>query len=112
MNCLTEAGVERLIFTGHEYDDDTALSYTVARYYDGDVGKFVSQDPVFLAVGTGDRRAKAALANPQFFNSYSYTANNPLKYVDEQGEFPFVAIAIGGGVGALSGAKGKRGKWR
>ena len=40
-------------FAGMEYDNDndTGLSYANARYYDGGTGRFISQDPAFLAVG-------------------------------------------------------------
>ena len=34
------------------------------------------------------------LANPQVLNSYIYTANNPVKYVDPDGEFLFLIPAI------------------
>ncbi len=57
------------------------------RYYNQDIGRFTSQDPVFLAVGTNDKRVALALSNPQLLNAYSYVANNPLKYVDEEGEW-------------------------
>jgi len=85
---------EQRKFTGQEYDDDTNLHYYVQRYYNQDVGRFTSQDPVFLNVGTSDKRVQFALSNPQFLNSYSYVANNPLKYVDEEGEFAFLALLL------------------
>ena len=78
---------EQRKFTGQEFDEDTNLHYYVQRYYNQDVGRFTSQDPVFLAIGTGDKRAKVALTNPQSLNSYSYVVNSPLKYVDEEGEW-------------------------
>ncbi len=62
---------EQRKFAGHEYDVDTGLSYMNARYYNGKVGRFVSEDPSFLSV-TSD------LTNPQDWNSYSYARNNPL----------------------------------
>jgi len=43
-----------------EYADDTDLSYLNARYYDGGVGRFVSQDPTHLAT----------FRATQFFNAF------------------------------------------
>ncbi len=70
---------EQRKFAGHEYDADTGLSYMNARYYNGKIGRFVSQDPVFLA-------AAFNLADPQSLNSYAYARNNPLRYIDPTGE--------------------------
>jgi RHS repeat-associated protein len=81
-------------YTGHEHDEETELSYMGARYYPGRAGRFISQDPVSLALGdwqtvqdkTGDKLG-FYIENPQTHNSYSYAANNPIKYVDKNGEF-------------------------
>jgi RHS repeat-associated protein len=69
----TEEGSEDYLFTGKE-KDATGLYYYGARYYDPDVGRFVTRDPL---TGTA--------ANPQTLNRYVYCANNPLKYVDPAG---------------------------
>lgn len=61
-------------YTGKELDDETNLYYYGARYYDANIGRFVSVDP-----WGGD------LTNPQSLNKYSYVMNNPLKYVDPTG---------------------------
>ncbi|MEK7535962.1 MAG: RHS repeat-associated core domain-containing protein [Patescibacteria group bacterium] len=104
LNEKTSAFDEQRKFTGQEYDTSTNLHYYVQRYYNQDVGRFTSQDPVFLAVGTNDKRVNVALSNPQLLNSYSYTANNPLKYVDEEGEFAIgIGLNLGGGVTGLYG---------
>jgi RHS repeat-associated protein len=92
---------EQRKFTGHEFDAETGLSYMGARYQDGRSGRFVSQDPVFLAVGdeqvlkskTG-LKLEQYLVDPQGFNSYAYARNNPLKYVDEQGNYFETALDI------------------
>lgn len=85
---------EQRKFTGHMYDRDTSLTYAEARYYKQNIGRFLSQDPVFLAVG--DERllqAKARLklrmylGDPQSLNSYSYAVDNPLRVVDPGGEW-------------------------
>lgn len=65
----------------------------LARYYHSATGRFLSEDPAFLAVGTPNLKQLtglelfAYLSNPQVLNAYSYTINNPLKYIDEGGEF-------------------------
>jgi len=76
-------------FTGKEQDEDTGLYYYEARYYDADIGRFVSVDP-----WAGD------ISDPQSLNKYSYVKNNPLKYVDPEGENPILAAMV---VGAVSG---------
>ncbi|MFA4873009.1 MAG: RHS repeat-associated core domain-containing protein [Patescibacteria group bacterium] len=42
---------EQRKFTGHMYDRDTSLTYANARYYKQNIGQFLRQDSVFLAVG-------------------------------------------------------------
>ena len=60
-------------FTGQTLDD-TGLYYYGARYYDPEIGRFISPDPIVQSY-----------ANPQSFNRYSYVLNNPLKYTDPTG---------------------------
>ncbi len=38
-------------FQGQQFDEETALNYNRYRYYDPEVGRFVSQDPLLLAGG-------------------------------------------------------------
>jgi len=72
---------------GHEFDRPTSLTYANARYYKQSVGRFLSEDPVFIAVGAQEKLALIKLLkNPQNLNSYSYSLNNPLRYVDVTGE--------------------------
>ena len=67
-------GSSRYKFTGKELDE-SGLYYYGARYYDSDIGRFVTVDTV-----------KGDSENPQSLNRYSYTLNNPLKYIDPKGE--------------------------
>jgi RHS repeat-associated protein len=68
-------------YAGHEYDSDTGLSYMGARYYDGDIGRFLSQDPI------GQQAPEAFLMDPQQLNMYSYARNNPMVIVDPTGMY-------------------------
>ncbi|MFH1544791.1 MAG: RHS repeat-associated core domain-containing protein [archaeon] len=61
-------------FTGKELDKGTGLYYYGARYYDPNTGRFISADSF------SGRQTK-----PQTQNKYTYTSNNPLKYVDPTG---------------------------
>jgi RHS repeat-associated protein len=67
-------------FTGHELDRETDLTYAGARYYDQDIGRWISQDPA--SRDNPERFVK----DPQQFNYYSYARNNPLGFVDPNGE--------------------------
>jgi len=74
-------GTDKL-FTGQRLDG-TGLYYYGARYYDPQIGRFISADTI-----VPDRY------NPQSLNRYSYVNNNPLKYNDPSGHFPFVIALV------------------
>ena len=63
-------------FSGHERDGETRY-YMHRRYYDSDQGRFFSLDPVL-----------GEIAFPQSWNRYAYVLNNPVKYVDPDGNDP------------------------
>ena len=71
---------ERMKFTGHERDlasptgagDD--LDYMHARFCSPMTGRFLSFDP-----------GQARLMQPQSWNRYAYTLDNPLRYIDPNG---------------------------
>jgi RHS repeat-associated protein len=62
-------------YTGHVQDAATGLVYMQQRYYDAQLGRFLSMDPVTANSGTG--------AN---FNRYWYADNNPYTFIDPTGE--------------------------
>ena len=62
-------------YRGYYYDTETNLYYLKARYYDPDVGRFISMDDI-------------AYLNPEAINGlnlYAYCGNNPVMHVDENG---------------------------
>lgn len=80
--------------TAKERDAETGLDYFGARYFSGAQGRFTSADP---------NSAGASLYNPQSWNAYSYTLNNPLKYIDPDGDVAVPAALVGAGVGGVVG---------
>ncbi|MGD9562999.1 MAG: RHS repeat-associated core domain-containing protein [Pyrinomonadaceae bacterium] len=63
-------------FTGYEKDDETGLDFAEARMYQNKHGRFTAVDPLL---------ASASATNPQTFNRYTYTGNNPINYTDPSG---------------------------
>ncbi len=61
-------------YTGHVEDAETGLNYMQQRYYEPEVGRFLSVDPV------------TAHSNPvKQFNRYRYADSNPYRFVDPDG---------------------------
>ena len=80
-------------FTGHEHLSFFGLINMNARLYDPVLGRFLSPDP-YVQV----------LDFTQSYNRYMYAMNNPLCYVDRNGEFLwFVPVIIGAAIGMYSG---------
>jgi RHS repeat-associated protein len=65
-------------FTGQQRDNESGLDYFIARYYSSAHGRFTSTDPINI---TEER-----MQDPQQINLYAYARNNPMKYVDPNGE--------------------------
>jgi RHS repeat-associated protein len=57
-------------YTAREFDPETNLYFYRARYFDQNIGRFISEDPSNFA---GDK------------NFYAYTGNNPVLYIDPSG---------------------------
>jgi RHS repeat-associated protein len=66
-------------FTGYERDEETELDFAQARMHNFHLGKFTSVDPIMSSAQPGD---------PQTWNRYMYSLNNPLNFVDPDGESP------------------------
>jgi RHS repeat-associated protein len=87
---------------------ETGLDYFGARYFSGAQGRFTSPDKPFADQHPSD---------PQSWNLYSYTRNNPLRFVDLDGHAVFESakklLQAGQkimGKESLSGKPGKPGK--
>ena len=64
--------VNPIRYRGYYYDSETGLYYLNARYYDPEIGRFISADET-LAGG---------------FNLFEYCTNNPIRFVDAKGNRP------------------------
>jgi RHS repeat-associated protein len=69
-NVTSGSASTRYTYTGRELDADTGLMYYRARWYDPQVGRFLSEDPIGFGGGT---------------NFYNYVDNNPISFADPSG---------------------------
>ncbi len=84
------------IYKGYIYDEESGFYYLKSRYYSPEVRRFISLDNVIGDVG-----------NIENYNLFVYCMNNPVMYIDRDGNFPIlISLAIIFGIGALSGIAG------
>jgi len=70
-------------------DEGNGLLFMKARYYDPEIGRFISKDPIGLLGG---------------LNLYAYAGNNPVNFIDPlglQGEKSGIWSGTGGNVGGI-----------
>lgn len=79
-------------YTGHEHVPQFSLINMNGRMYDPIEGRMLSPDNYV-----------SDAFNSQAYNRYTYALNNPLSYVDPDGNFPFLVVAIAAAIGAYSG---------
>lgn len=77
----------RLRFTGKERDAEAGLDFFESRYFSSAQGRFTSPD---VMMGKPEW-----LVDPQRWNRYAYVRNNPLKYIDPNGEDLVVYYSLG-----------------
>ncbi|WP_234407156.1 RHS repeat domain-containing protein [Xanthomonas citri] len=82
--------VDGIGYTGHAMDGATGLTYMQQRYYDQDLGRFLSVDPV---------AADSVFAAN--FNRYWYANNNPYKFTDPDGRQSAADRYYGAAVGYM-----------
>jgi RHS repeat-associated protein len=75
-------------FAGREYDEESGLIYSRARYYDPAAGRFTAPDPIWNV------------------NLYTYVGSSPYNGRDPEGEFFFTAVGalVGAAVGGATAA--------
>jgi RHS repeat-associated protein len=77
LNCVTSQGDSSpMHFTGKQRDAETGLDYFGARFDASTLGRFMTPDPL---MNSGHPW------NPQSWNRYTYTLNNPLSFTDPTG---------------------------
>ena len=79
-------------YRGYRYDIETGLYYLNSRYYDPEIGRFISSDDISMipeyAVGVN-------------YNLYSYAYGNPIKYLDPNGNAGLMIGGITISIGAI-----------
>jgi RHS repeat-associated protein len=76
-----QATVNHYKFTGKERDSESGLDNFGARFDSSSMGRFMSPDIGALHLG-----------NPQSLNRYAYALNNPMFYIDPDGEDSISAV--------------------
>ncbi len=81
-------------YRSYYYDTETELYYLQTRYYDPELGRFISQDSI-------------EYAEPETINGlnlYAYCGNNPVMNIDPTGTFAITLTLLGFIIGAVLGA--------
>lgn len=71
------------VYTGHVEDPDSGLIYMQQRYYDPQMGRFLSGDPV-----------RANASPDTHFNRYWYANDNPYMFTDPDGRETYVLYKL------------------
>ena len=88
-------------YRGYVYDEETGLYYVSSRYFDPEIGRWISPEPNVYAGGFDE---SAGIIG---YNVYAYCANNPVMFKDETGEsITLACVLIGAGIGLIVGAVG------
>ena len=88
----TLAELNPLRYRGYVYDQETGFYYLNSRYYDPAVGRFINADS-YPTTGQG------LVGN----NMFAYCGNNPIMYVDRNGDIPEWVGNVLAGAGIIAG---------
>ena len=84
-NVSNIATINSFRYRGYYFDSEIGLYYLNARYYDPEIGRFISPD-------------STEYLSPESMgglNLYVYCGNNPVMYSDQSGCFPVLATILG-----------------
>ena len=70
-----------MTFNGHRFDDDSGLYYFGARYYDAELGRFLTADTKV-----------AEPMDPKTLNRYAFAKGNPIRFIDPTGHAAFDVV--------------------
>lgn len=83
-------------YRGYRYDSEIGMYYLNSRYYIPKTGRFLNSDGI-----------QGQNGNILSSNMYAYCANNPILYIDPDGDSFIVALLVGAFVGGLAGLFGQ-----
>lgn len=95
----TDAPASQFAFNDQAFNSNTGLFYLRARYYDPELGRFVSEDPF-----------NGLLTKPSSLHGYLYASNDPINRIDPAGLFDGRKVwngftrTLGGATKTLAGA--------
>ena len=89
------------LFNGKELDSETGLYYYGARYLDSKTSLWLNTDPLsgYNPIQETehyiDGQHNGGIYNPMNMATYSYTYQNPIKYIDPNGKQSISNILVG-----------------
>ena len=98
-------------FTGKEIDPETGLQYFGARYQDPRTSRWISSDPAgpeLMSPMDDEGRLCSGYSVVEALNWYSYTSDNPVRFIDPTGMMNWDQVGsgllqMGGGIVKMKG---------
>ncbi|MBI4379503.1 MAG: hypothetical protein HY578_10450, partial [Nitrospinae bacterium] len=102
-------------YTGREWDKETKLYYYRARYYDANIGRFISVDPITRGIShinaTSYKQSikRFPLDKPIKLHQFIYVGNNPVNFIDPWGLWTYATEYGATGTGLTADITGIEG---